>query len=80
MDDCPHTKALNRSKFDLKLYINSSLVKPEPKSGGSGLCTNEKFQLKRKRGEVTEFEARIGRVTERDVFAGGAEVNEFAVC
>lgn len=37
------------------------------------------FYRKRKPGEVMEFEVRLGRVTERDVFAGGAGVNEFTV-
>lgn len=45
-----------------------------------GCARMRSLDWKRKRGEVTEFEARMGRVTERDVFAGGAEVNEFAVC
>lgn len=37
------------------------------------------FYRKRKQGEVMEFEVRQGRVTEWDVFASRAGVNEFTV-
>ena len=54
---------------------------PIIRAGAAGCAWMTHFYWRRKRGEVTEFAAGLGRTTEWDVVAAGrAEVNEFTAC
>lgn len=57
LDERLHREALNHGELDLRLYINSRLVKPDPESGGS---MNETEKEKARGGYGVRSEAGEG--------------------